>query len=202
MKCLPLVIFVFVSFLAVVGCGNIFFRGDLGGNGIVQTASGFVSVVQVTNMPDGNGTFIDVTLITGKKLCRTAQNVPKPTRKPSEHWRSPNKRRAGKPSGLISPHHLEVQRAGARTPMLLPVSMGTATSSILNSSLKAESHGGRPKCRTSWKSCYELCQALAVWEACKRTLAWRAVSLSSGSGFSRQRFSSCSSDFNPSVPIA
>jgi len=34
------------------------------GNGIVQTASGFVSVVQVTNMPDGNGTFIDVTLIT------------------------------------------------------------------------------------------------------------------------------------------
>ena len=32
------------------------------GNGIVQTASGFVSVVQVTNMPDGNGTFIDVAL--------------------------------------------------------------------------------------------------------------------------------------------
>ena len=62
MKCLPLVIFVFVSFLAVVGCGNIFFRGDLGGNGIMQTASGFVSVVQVTNMPDGNGTFIDVAL--------------------------------------------------------------------------------------------------------------------------------------------
>ena len=64
MKCLPLVLLVFVSFLAVVGCGNIFFRGDLGGNGIMQTASGFVSVVQVTNMPDGNGTFIDVTLIT------------------------------------------------------------------------------------------------------------------------------------------
>ena len=41
-----------------------FFGGDLGGNGIMQTASGFVSVVQVTNMPDGNGTFIDVTLIT------------------------------------------------------------------------------------------------------------------------------------------
>ena len=31
MKCLPLVILVSVSFLAVVGCGNIFFRGDLGG---------------------------------------------------------------------------------------------------------------------------------------------------------------------------
>ena len=64
MKCLPLVLLVFVSFLTVVGCGNILFRGDLGGNGIVQTASGFVSVVSVTNMPDGNGTFIDVTLIT------------------------------------------------------------------------------------------------------------------------------------------
>ena len=64
MKCLLAALLVFVSSLAVTGCGKIFVRGELGGSSIVQTASGFVSVVQFTNMADGNGTFIDVTLIT------------------------------------------------------------------------------------------------------------------------------------------
>ena len=64
MKCLLAALLVFVSSLAVTGCGKIFVRGELGGSSIVQTASGFVSVVQFTNMADGNGTFIDMTLIT------------------------------------------------------------------------------------------------------------------------------------------
>ena len=64
MKCLLAALLVFVSSLAVTGCGKIFVRGELGGSSILQTASGFVSVVQFTNMADGNGTFIDVTLIT------------------------------------------------------------------------------------------------------------------------------------------
>ena len=46
-----------------VGCGTIFVRGALGGSGIVQTASGFVSVVQFTNVAR-NGILIDVTLVT------------------------------------------------------------------------------------------------------------------------------------------
>ena len=36
MKCLPLVLLVFVSFLAVVGCGNILFRGDLAGTALCK----------------------------------------------------------------------------------------------------------------------------------------------------------------------
>jgi hypothetical protein len=40
------------------------------------------------------------------------------------------------------------------------------------------------------------------WDSCKRNFAWRAVSRSSGSGSSRQRFSSCSSDFNLKIPTA
>jgi hypothetical protein len=52
-----------VLLVGSAGCGKIFVRGALGGSGIVQTATGFVSVVQFTDV-SGNGTLIDVTLVT------------------------------------------------------------------------------------------------------------------------------------------
>ena len=52
-----------VLLVGSTGCGNIFVQGALGGSGIVQTATGFVRVVEFTDV-SGNGTLIDVTLVT------------------------------------------------------------------------------------------------------------------------------------------
>jgi hypothetical protein len=52
-----------VLLVGSTGCGKIFVRGVLGGSGVVQTATGFVSIVQFTNVA-GSGTLIDVTLVT------------------------------------------------------------------------------------------------------------------------------------------
>ena len=63
MRRLPAALLAVALVLSTTGCGKIFIGGVLGGSGIVQTASGFVSVVQFTNSTN-NATLIVVTLVT------------------------------------------------------------------------------------------------------------------------------------------
>lgn len=49
--------------LPLVGCGSIRFSGALNSSGVLA-ASGTVSIVQFTAILDGNGSLIDVTIVT------------------------------------------------------------------------------------------------------------------------------------------
>lgn len=61
MRCFGLVCILSLSLL-VSGCGSVFIRGNFNNN--TQTASGFVSIVQLTVVVDGNNVSTQVTVVT------------------------------------------------------------------------------------------------------------------------------------------